>query len=71
MMYDLVAATYEGFFQPLVWNFILSQMSLGKLVSCNGIGMWGLLFFDDDGAMMEKCLKTGLVGAKAVYYDTE
>ena len=25
----------------------------------------------DDGAMMEKCLKTGIVGAKAVYYDTE
>ena len=71
MMYDLVAATYEGFLQPLVWNFILSQMSLGKLVGCNGIGMWGLLFFDDDGAMMEKCLKTGIVGAKAVYYDTE
>ena len=71
MMMELVQATYEGFLQPLVWNLILSQLSLGKLASCNSVGFWGLLFLDDDGEMMEKCLKTGLVGAKAVYYDSE
>ena len=70
-MLELVQATYEGFLQPLVWNYLLSSISLGKLMACNGVGLWGLFFFDDEGEMMEKCLKTGIVGAKAVYYDTE
>ena len=66
---QLVQATVEGFLQPFVWNYILSNMSLGKLVSCNAIGMWGLFWFNDDGEMMEKCLNTGTVGASAEYYE--
>lgn len=31
MMMELVQATYEGFLQPLVWNFILASISVGKL----------------------------------------
>ena len=68
-MIELVQATIEGFLQPLVWNFFLSQMSLGKLMTCNSIGMWGLFFQNDDGVMFEKCLNTGLIGAKAEYYE--
>ena len=68
-MFALVEETYAGFLQPLIWNIILSNLSLGKLISCNGIGIWGLFWFDDDGEMMEKCLKTGLIGAKANYYE--
>ena len=70
-MFPLVEETYEGFFQPLIWNLILSQISLGKLIQCNAVGMWGLFWFDDAGEMTEKCLKTGLVGAKANYYEAE
>ena len=69
MLHELVQATYEGFLQPLVWNYFLSLVSLMKIIGCNDIGMWGLFFFDDNGAMMEKCLGTGLVGAKAVFYE--
>ena len=68
-MFALVEETYAGFLQPLIWNIILSNLSLGKLISCNQIGIWGLFWFDDDGEMMEKCLKTGLIGAKANYYE--
>jgi|TARA_B110001450_G_scaffold200253_1_gene189173 hypothetical protein len=70
-MNTIVDATYVGFLQPLIWNIILSNMSLAKIVQCNGVGIWGLFWFDDDGEMMEKCLKTGLVGAKAEYYEAE
>ena len=59
----------EGFLQPLVWNYILSQMSFGKLMACNNVGAWGLFFQDDDGVMMEKCLNTGYVGAAAEFYE--
>ena len=51
-MFALVEETYAGFLQPLIWNIILSNISLGKVVSCNGIGIWGLFWFDDDGEMM-------------------
>ena len=44
-------------------------MSAMKLVGCNSVGMWGLFWFDDDGVMMEKCLNTGAVGAKAEFYE--
>jgi len=54
-MFALVQETYEGFLQPLIWNLILSQMSIGKLLSCNGVGLWGLFWFDDAGVMAEKC----------------
>ena len=67
----LFSNTVEGFLQPFIWNFILGSMSLGKLMGCNAIGMWGLFWFNDDGEMNEKCLKTGLVGAQANYYDYE
>ena len=66
---QLVQASVEGFLQPFIWNLILSVMSLGKLVGCNQIGIWGLFFFNDDGEMMEKCLNTGFVGASAEYYE--
>ena len=68
-MLPLVEATYEGALQPLIINLILYSLSIGKLIGCAGISMWGILFFDDQGAMGEKCLNTGLVGAKAVYYE--
>ena len=69
-MIELVQATIEGFLQPLIWNFILSQFSLGKLIGCTAVGSWGLFWFDDDGVMIEKCLNTGAVGAKAEFYES-
>ena len=67
----LVQEVYEGFLQPFIWNFILSNISMGKLVQCNYIGLWGLFWLDDEGEMAEKCFKTGIVGAKANYYEAE
>ena len=68
---ELFGNTVEGFLQPFIWNFILAQMSVGKLVGCCAVGLWGLFFFNDDGEMQEKCLRTGFVGAQASYYSSE
>ena len=67
--HDLLVAQDEsaGFLQPLIWNLVLSARSLMKLIQCNSVGMWGLFWFDDAGEMMEKCFKTGVVGAAAEY----
>ena len=70
-MIELVSATIEGFLQPFVWNVILAYFSFFKLYGCNVVGAWGLFWQDDDGVMMEKCLNTGFVGAKAEYYTKE
>ena len=64
-------STVEGFLQPFIWNLILSQMSVFKLMMCNSVGIWGLFFFDDMGEMMEKCFTTGLQGAQAKYYENK
>ncbi len=41
---------------------------MSKLVGCAYVGAWGLWLFDDNGAMQEKCMVTGPVGAKATYF---
>ena len=67
-MFHLVEVTADLFFQPLQWNYVLSYLSAYKLVGCNYVGLWGLLF-DDQGLLWERCLGTGLVGAKATYLE--
>ena len=62
-----VAAAQPGFLQPLQWNLVLFMFSVGKMLMCNMFGMWGLFWYNDDGEMMEACLTTGIVGARAEY----
>ena len=65
---DLLDDTPTGFLQPLIWNVILYYFSLGKLMGCNAVGMWGLFWYNDNGAMAAKCFETGLQGGVAEYY---
>eukprot|EP00356_Strombidium_inclinatum_P002784 CAMPEP_0170480198 /NCGR_PEP_ID=MMETSP0208-20121228/1132_1 /TAXON_ID=197538 /ORGANISM="Strombidium inclinatum, Strain S3" /LENGTH=70 /DNA_ID=CAMNT_0010752707 /DNA_START=45 /DNA_END=257 /DNA_ORIENTATION=+ len=67
-MIPLVQESYEGFLQPLIFNFILFYFSAGKLMACNAIGMWGLFWFNDDGEMQQKCFETGLQGGTAEFF---
>ena len=56
-----------GFLQPIVWNYVLFMFSAMKMYMCNNVGLWGLVFYNDNGEMTEACLRTGLVGARAEY----
>ena len=59
---------YEGFLQPFIINFYLWYASIGKQGNCVMFGLWGLFFGNDDGVLINQCMNTGLVGAKATYY---
>jgi len=52
---------------PFWWNYILATFSTFKFNQCTAWGLWGLLFYNDGGEMIEACLQVGLVGAKASY----
>ena len=60
-------ALSDGFLEPLVWNYLVFYVQVQKLLGCNYLGFWGLFWYNDNGEMMERCLKTGIVGAKAQY----
>ena len=38
-----------------VWNWVVYYMAAGTDMICWGSGGWGLLFDDDDGALMQQC----------------
>ena len=63
----LVQAESTGFLQPLIFNLVLFSLSVMKLAGCNYVGMWGLVWYNDNGEMMEACLRTGIVGSRAEY----
>ena len=67
-MFNFVQVTADLFLQPLMWNVVLSEMSAFKIMFCNNLGFWGLLF-DDQGLLMERCFATGLIGAQATYLE--
>ena len=60
-------AVQEEFLMAWLWNFLVFFMQAGKLMGCSYIGVWGLFWYDDNGLMMENCLLTAPVGAKANY----
>ena len=62
-------ATYEGFLQPFIINWMLWYMGYGHLVSCMYFGWWGLFIGNDDGVLAEQCLNTGLVGVRPTYFE--
>jgi hypothetical protein len=61
------AAVKNGFLTGWFFNWLLWFMSVGKIIGCNSIAFLGLAFLNDDGALFNKCLTTGIVGAKATY----
>ena len=66
-MFELmVQQTSPGLFSDRIWNLVLAIISINKLLRCNFVGLFGL-FFDDQGLIWERCLNTGIVGAKAIY----
>ena len=65
----LVEASYKGFLQPIIVNLMLFFFSVGKLMGCNSLSIWGIFWYNDEGAMFEKCLNTGFVGAKPSWYE--
>ncbi len=67
-MIPLVQESYEGFLQPLIFNYVLFYMSFAKLFFCNAVGMWGLFWFNDNGEMSQKCYQTGLQGGTASFF---
>ena len=40
-------------------------------MGCNYLGLWGLFWFNDNGEMMNNCLKTGVQGAQAEFITKE
>jgi len=57
----------DVFLVSLFWNFFIFMLSYGKMMGCNGIGMWGLFWYNDNGEMMNNCFNTAPVGANAEY----
>ena len=52
---------------PWWWNYILGLFSSFKYNYCTYIGLWGILFYNDGGEMMDACFNIGLKGAAATY----
>ena len=42
-------------FDDYVFNWNLWFISTNKLISCTFVGLFGLFWFNDNGAMAEKC----------------
>ena len=49
------------------FNWILWWATGLKMLSCGGWALFGVYFYNDNGAMGERCFKTGLVGGRATY----
>ena len=59
----------QGAFFAFWWNWLLWSLSAGKILGCESLGFWGLLFFDDEGLLARKCLETGPIGATAEFFE--
>ena len=55
-----ISTVSAGFFQDVLWWYfqqLAFGISAGSLISCWGLGgFFGLVFFNDDGAMINECL---------------
>lgn len=60
-------AVQDQFLMMFFWNWGIYFLSVGKLLGCNAIGIWGLFWYDDNGEMMNNCVLTGPQGAQAEY----
>lgn len=54
-------------YQDYCINWVLWIITTQKLIDCNWLGLWGLFWYNDNGAMAEKCFKTGFVGTRVQF----
>jgi hypothetical protein len=61
-----------GFYEDVTgyfWNWFIYLMATGAITGCWWYGVWGLLFDDDEGALMEECF--GWYGGTKVEFPYE
>lgn len=63
----MVLAQEEYFGGTFIWNLILFHFQYTKLIGCTIAGTFGLFWFNDEGEMIEHCLLSGQVGARAEF----
>ena len=54
----MVAQTSAGLIEDLttyLWNFFIYAQAIKAATGCYSFGGWGLLFDNDEGAMMQQC----------------
>ena len=61
------AAVVNNTWFDWMYNYALFQVASWKVIGCVSYGFWGLLIWNDNGLMMERCLKTGGVGGRASF----
>ena len=49
-----------------LWNWMVYMTAVGSMTGCWNIGVWGLMFDNDDGKMIDTCL--GIVGGSNVTF---
>lgn len=56
-----------GFYEDITsyfWNWMVYMMATGGAAGCFHMGVWGLIFLNDDGALISECNKWGAGGPK-------
>ena len=64
----------NAFLEPYIWNQYLMVYSVFQIPACNAIGWLGLLLYNDNGEMMNRCYMTlpgDMVNFEMVLTDTE
>ena len=46
------------------FNMVLWYHAAGKLIFCNYVSLFGMLFWNDNGIMGARCLKTSVKGGR-------
>ena len=68
----MVSAASAGLVEDLTvwfWNYVVYGNAVAASFGCYTIGGWGLLFDDDNGAMMQTCMD--IFGGASVTFPVE
>ena len=55
----MVGSTSAGLIEDItswIWNYFLYSSAAGSVLGCWTIGVWGLLFDNDNGVMIQMCM---------------
>ena len=55
----MVGSTSAGLIENLtiwLWNFLVYMEAVGGSMGCYDVGVWGLFWDDDNGAMIQMCM---------------
>ena len=50
-----------------IFNWMLWIITFTKINFCTQAGAWGIIWYNDNGEMIERCFRTGLIGGRATY----